>query len=253
MKYMNYIFDLYGTLVDINTDEDMDSLWTSMCDFYNSIGALYTKEELKMWYHKICKEDTITLRNRISDVTKQAITHEEINILKVFQRMYAKKGITPSLELTTQTARLFRTLSTKYIRLYPGTVEFLEEIKRNGGRIYLLSNAQESFTKPELIQLGLLPYFDDTFLSSDYEHKKPDVVFFHTLMDKHKMEKSQTIMIGNDLTSDIYGAHSVGIDSLYMHTNISPTYSKEEEKLYELPTYTVMDATIQKVRDTLFT
>ena len=27
MKYKNYIFDLYGTLVDIRTDEDRPEVW----------------------------------------------------------------------------------------------------------------------------------------------------------------------------------------------------------------------------------
>ena len=30
MKYENYIFDLYGTLVDINTDEEKRELWAKL-------------------------------------------------------------------------------------------------------------------------------------------------------------------------------------------------------------------------------
>lgn len=30
MKYQNYIFDLYGTLVDIRTDEESSMLWEWM-------------------------------------------------------------------------------------------------------------------------------------------------------------------------------------------------------------------------------
>ena len=30
MRYKNYIFDLYGTLVDIHTEEDNQELWEKM-------------------------------------------------------------------------------------------------------------------------------------------------------------------------------------------------------------------------------
>ena len=30
MKYENYIFDLYGTLVDIHTDEEKTELWEGL-------------------------------------------------------------------------------------------------------------------------------------------------------------------------------------------------------------------------------
>ena len=33
MKYENYIFDLYGTLVDIHTDEEKTELWEKLRSF----------------------------------------------------------------------------------------------------------------------------------------------------------------------------------------------------------------------------
>ena len=48
--YNNYIFDLYGTLVDINTDEDSPMLWDKLSMFYSFKGAKYSKEELKESY-----------------------------------------------------------------------------------------------------------------------------------------------------------------------------------------------------------
>ena len=47
MKYENYIFDLYGTLVDIHTDEEKTELWEKLAQFYGYYGAVYTAEELK--------------------------------------------------------------------------------------------------------------------------------------------------------------------------------------------------------------
>ena len=38
MKYQNYVFDLYGTLVDIHTDEEQQMLWEKMAMFYGYQG-----------------------------------------------------------------------------------------------------------------------------------------------------------------------------------------------------------------------
>ena len=35
MDYDNYVFDLYGTLVDIRTDENRKEVWKSLSLFYS--------------------------------------------------------------------------------------------------------------------------------------------------------------------------------------------------------------------------
>ena len=42
-KYDNYVFDLYGTLVDIHTDEEPKEIWDKLALFYvQSSAALCT-------------------------------------------------------------------------------------------------------------------------------------------------------------------------------------------------------------------
>ena len=53
--YTNYIFDLYGTLIDINTDEESTEFWYKLSLFYSFKGALYTAEELKESYITLVK------------------------------------------------------------------------------------------------------------------------------------------------------------------------------------------------------
>ena len=48
MRYKNYIFDLYGTLVDIHTEEDNQELWEKMRLFYGYYGAVYRSWE-EIW------------------------------------------------------------------------------------------------------------------------------------------------------------------------------------------------------------
>lgn len=98
---------------------------------------------------------------------------------------------------------MFRCFSTKYIKLYDGVTELLDALKANGKKIYLLSNAQRSFTANEMDMLGLTKYFDGICISSDEECSKPDSHYFEILFDRYGLEKSESIMIGNDYISDI--------------------------------------------------
>ena len=51
--YQDYIFDLYGTLVDIRTDEEQRVLWNKMSLFFGYYGAVYAPEELRRMYRKL--------------------------------------------------------------------------------------------------------------------------------------------------------------------------------------------------------
>lgn len=45
--YKNYIFDFYGTLVDILTDEKDPMLWDKLAQLYQAYGAYYKGKALK--------------------------------------------------------------------------------------------------------------------------------------------------------------------------------------------------------------
>ena len=46
--YDNYVFDLYGTLVDIHTEENDAKVWEKLSLFYGFYGALYDPQELQI-------------------------------------------------------------------------------------------------------------------------------------------------------------------------------------------------------------
>lgn len=56
--HKNYFFDLYGTLVDIRTDEQKPSLWQGTAEFYSLCGAPYTATEIHARYLALCAEET---------------------------------------------------------------------------------------------------------------------------------------------------------------------------------------------------
>jgi putative hydrolase of the HAD superfamily len=218
MKYQNCLFDLYGTLVDIRTDEDAPSLWKVMAEYYRERGASYRPGELRDAYsHEIrCAEGAA------SSTPDAHEAHPEIQIEYVFQRLFQARGGNASLEQAIQAGRQFRKLSTVYIRLYDGAVEMLQTLREQGCGVYLLSNAQGIFTRMELDQLGLTPLFDKIYLSSDYGVKKPDRRFFDLLLQTEGIAPDSAVMIGNDGACDIAGGRAAGLATLYVRSNISP-------------------------------
>ena len=161
LTYDNYIFDLYGTLVDIHTDESDTAIWEKLAMFYGYYGALYEAKELKARYETLVKSSEAELKKKLEDmdIEKQneasdaqfaiSYAHEaspEIHIEDVFEKLYEEKDVNPTKELSVHTGQFFRVMSTEYIKLYPGTKEMLKELKKAGKNVYLLSNAQRIFT-----------------------------------------------------------------------------------------------------------
>lgn len=254
--YQNYVFDLYGTLVDIHTDEESSMVWEKMALFYGYYGALYRPEELEDSYKSLVWDaqreygDYISSKREfVSGRNMSHYNHEgnpEIQIERVFKQLFIKKGIQPDGKLVLHTGQFFRVLTTEYIRLYEGVNEMLEKLQKKEKRIYLLSNAQRIFTEYELHMLDIARYFDGILISSDYGIKKPDFRFFNILLEKYQLNPRESIMIGNDSLCDIAGAKKAGLNTYYIHSNISPEISSDIEA-----TYVQMNMDIDKICRTL--
>lgn len=213
--YSNYIFDLYGTLVDIHTNEKKASLWKNMARYMSLQGADYEAGELRKAYRLMIRE----LRET---------PETEVDLVPVIRRLHTEKGVTPGPADITHWALIFRTLSLEHLRLFEGAAELLQELRRRGKSVYLLSNAQRLFTEPEMRSLGIYGLFDDVFLSSDIGFMKPSRKFYNALLEKHRLDPKSCVMVGNDWQADAWGAHNNGMASLYLCTPQSP---REEGEL----------------------
>ena len=232
--YRNCIFDLYGTLVDIRTDEYSPSFWKNCAILFNDNGAVYDYRELKDAYFE-------TIRQQ-EEERKQTGHHIEIDLYDVFAELYRKKDIRANRELIEKTAEEFRGLSLRRLRLYAGAKELLTALRKKGIGVYLLSNAQTLFTVKELKDLGIHDLFDAIFISSACGYKKPDPCFLKQLTGSFSLCIDECLLIGNDLHSDIQMANAAGMDSYYIRSRISseedpsivPTYSQHTMNLHML-------------------
>ncbi|MBQ8592268.1 MAG: HAD family hydrolase [Lachnospiraceae bacterium] len=210
--YRDYIFDLYGTLVDIHTNESKQYLWTKMADMFACYGAHYSPKELRACYRNYVKE----LEENIP------YPYPEIQLEKVFQFLFEDKNIIISHDTITHLGHTFRVLSRDYLKLYPGVMSLLDTLTEKKKGIYLLSNAQRMFTEYEMRVLGIYSYFDGILLSSDAGCKKPQATFMKELLSTYHLNIADCVMIGNDVECDIGVANAVGMDSIYIHSNLSP-------------------------------
>lgn len=216
-RYPHLVFDLYGTLVDIHTEET-EEVWRRTALFYGYHGAEYTPGEL-------CRSFREKLRTANAAAGADYESYPDTPFPPIFRELFAEKGVTADTDaLAIQAAQLFRVCSTDYIRLYPGVLEALAQLRRLGHRLWLLSNAQACFTRSELQHLGLLVCFDGVYLSSDFGCRKPDPRFFNRLLQTECLCPGDCLMIGNDRDTDIAGARAVGMDTLYLHTKLTPSH-----------------------------
>jgi len=215
MRYKNLIFDLYGTLVEIHTEEELPQVWEKLRLFYGYHGAAYTADELFGAYRR-----ELAARNMRAGQSYEG--YPDLPVEPVLAELFRAKGVTDGLEALADTAaQLLRIESTIFVRLYPNVLEGLQRLHEAGFRLYLLSNAQAAFTRRELTLLGLDRAFDRMFLSSDYGIRKPDPDFIGTLLREEGLAAKDCLMIGNDMSTDIAGAAAVGVDGLFVKTNMA--------------------------------
>lgn len=217
MRFTDLVFDLYGTLVDIHTEEN-DVVWEKTSLYFGYYGAAYTGTSLKTDFQSVMTE-----RESVSGQSYEV--YPDIPIESVMADLFRAKGIHDRAdELGFNASQVFRIASTDYIRVYDGVFEALEALRRKGFRLWLLSNAQRSFTAYELRHLGLDNQFDGIYLSSDYQCRKPDLRFYQALLSDQQLNPRACLMIGNDRETDIAGAKAAGLATLYMHTNLTPAH-----------------------------
>ena len=221
---VNYIFDLYGTLVDIDTDESQEILWEKMALAYSLMNADYTPYELREAYLRLVDEETKLRKKNLPEIPFSLV---EPDLGNVFRRLFTEKNpslvgsIIPEGEIE-KIAVFFRALSMKHLQLFPDAKETISKLRSAGKRVFLLSNAQRLFTQPELLHLNLFGSFDGILLSSDAGIKKPSPALFMLLFRRYHLVPEECVMIGNDHVCDIAGADSVGLSSVYIHSWESP-------------------------------
>jgi endonuclease III len=94
-----------------------------MAVYYGYKGAIYTAEELNEEYGKLVEAEKKAVHRRHKDYSVI-----DIKIDKVFKKLYNQKGVKVTKAVVEQTCAVFRCFSTKYIKLYDGVTEVLDDL-----------------------------------------------------------------------------------------------------------------------------
>ena len=99
--------------------------------------------------------------------------------------------------------------------LVPDAKEMLELLRSKGYRLFAASNSFGHLQRSRLEHAGILPFFEDTYISMDIGYDKPDIRFYQEALRRCGLQPSEVLMIGDSMTTDVLGAQAAGIDALF--------------------------------------
>jgi len=205
------LFDLYGTLIDIETDESMEGIYRTIAHYLTYHGINLHRWEVRDRYYRIMKQQ------------KEACgeAYPEIDVEAIWNEFLMQEGIRSSLHRGQQAkviAHIYRGVSRNRLQLYPDVKRVLDELQKKY-RLALISDAQSCYALPEIQAVGLENYFESIVISSLHGFRKPDARLFQQTLDDMKLGPAEAIWVGNDMFRDIYGAQALGIKSIFIDSN----------------------------------
>lgn len=210
MAIRGILFDLYGTLIDIETDEGMEELYRAMAHYFTYLGVDMRRFDLRDLYYEVMKK-------------QRALSGElyaEINVVGIWKEIMHRKGIKHKEEhqIATFLAQMYRGISRKRIQLYNDVWRVLGELKKRFP-LALVSDAQACFSLAEMRVTSIHDFFNPIIISGDYGYRKPDPRLFLQALDGLGLRPEEAIFVGNDMFRDIFGAKQLGIKTIFFQSN----------------------------------
>jgi putative hydrolase of the HAD superfamily len=211
MAIKGILFDLYGTLVDIETDEGSEEIYRGIAHFLTYRGLYLHRGDVRDRYYQIMKEQ------------KEASAEEypEIDVEAIWDAFLLREGILSARvrrDLALVLAQLHRGISRNRLRLYRDVKPVLDTLRRRY-RLAIVSDAQPCFALPEMKAMGIAGYFDPVTISAPYGYRKPDLRLFKKTLEVMDLTADEVICVGNDMYRDIYGATRMGIKTIFIDSN----------------------------------
>jgi putative hydrolase of the HAD superfamily len=224
MTIKGILFDLYGTLIDINTDESLEEIYRGIAHFLTYQGIYLHRGEVRNRYWEILRQQKEESKEEYSEIDVEAIW-------KTFLKNEGLEPLPIRQNLAVTLAQLFRGISRTRLQLYPQVKRILDEL-RSGYLLGIISDAQPCYALPEIKAVGLEGYFDPVIISAPRGYRKPDPRLWGEALQVMKLNPSQVIYVGDDMYRDIFGAQRVGIKTILVdlkqgaksYENITPDF-----------------------------
>ena len=208
------LFDMYGTLVDIKTDEHCEDAFESLSRFLEYRRMFISGRELKELYFAQINQQ----------FAKSRENHPEIDVALAFENVLNQYGMNSNRYLAMITTQLYRSLTRERLKLFNDTFWTLNKFRKKY-RLGIISDAQRLFCKPELRSLRVEKFFDVIVISSDFGFRKPDPRLFNIALTIFNLKPSEAAYIGNNFETDAVGAKVAGFGLVGL------IHQSEEDKL----------------------
>lgn len=210
-------FDLYGTLIDIRTDEDDPQVYETLSRYLAYENVRVGAAELRDQYRSLVR----------AALEAGLQPHPEVDVHLIFRNLISTYAVTNRSSLAGHqvagpveadslargAAVLFRALSRRVFKVNPGVAEVLARLQTEYD-LGLISNAQWVFTDPELAMTDLARFFPVAVLSSRVGVKKPDPRIFAEALRAAGVTAAESVYVGDSPERDLVGARSVGMKSI---------------------------------------
>lgn len=124
-----------------------------------------------------------------------------------------------------------------YMEIYPNASDVLEELKRKGYCLSMISNMMlpGKLLINKLAENDILHYFNTVTISSDIGFIKPRKEIYLKTLEKDGLKPEEVLFVGDTYLQDIIGAKSVGMKTVWLNCR-QESISNTEASDFEIST-----------------
>ena len=210
MQKNNIIFDLDNTLMDFKYTEE----YAVSC-LYKELGLSYTPSNYEDFY-KFQLHFWHEFENSSQELESGHLSKIDYIRAKLYVDYF--KSLNLSIDEGYNLLQVYiNNLGVKN-QVYEGVDDILNYLSKKYP-LYIASNGPRSSQIRKLKNTSLLKYFKEIVTAEDLGYSKPSINFFNGMLDYFSIIPSDTVFIGDSLSSDISGANNVRIHSIWYNRN----------------------------------
>ncbi len=234
MDVQAILFDVNGTLIEINTDDGADAIFRAIGHFLTYQGIDLRRYQVRDLYFQIMKEQQQVSTEKYPEFDAAAIWRKIVaGNMSDYTRMLPAAKLE---QLPCVLAEMYRGISRRRLALYPRVKEVLDILKTEY-KLAIVTDAQSCYARAELNKAGILDYFDPIIVSGDFGYRKPDKRLFQSALDQIDVAPKNAIYIGNDMYRDIYGAGNAGMKTVMFNSDQGTKVYHDTKPDYDISDY----------------
>ena len=215
MKYRDLFIDFDDTLYDTHGNSVI-----ALEETYEAFGLARYFADPQVFYDAYWQTN-IDLWTQYS---KGEITREYLIVERFRRPLSVGMGLAATEAYCLEMSDRFLEFCSTKSGVIDGAHELMDDLHSKGYRMHMCSNGFHEVQYKKLESCGLKDYFDTIILSEDAGVNKPSPLFFEYALQQSGAQRETTLMIGDNLQTDIMGAMATGIDALFF--NRYPEYEK---------------------------